>query len=305
MRIVFFGIYKIGVDSLHSMLRCDLDLVAVVTKPSTVTDNQPVAQCAVENGLFLLQPNSPKEEKFNNIIKDLRPDLIVVAGYHKIIPTTILNIPTWGTINLHGSLLPKYRGPCTWKWTIINGETFTGVSVHIMTPQLDNGDLLGQRVIQISDTDTGGSLFEKISVVGAELLTDTIKEIEAGVVEMKPQDENIASYFGYPTEQDAKINWGNDAICIRNLIRGLNPRPGAWTLFNGSTLRIWQATIIIDESSSSPGTIIQCSKDKLVVATATNDLVIDKMSVDEALPTQAHNVVNQMGINCGDRFADQ
>lgn len=304
MRILFFGIYQIGVNALASLIQQSLDIMAVVTKPDTEIEQQPVAIWAIRNGLPVLQALSPKDPEFIAQIQSLHPDLIAVAGYHKLIPKAILDIPSWGTINLHGSLLPRYRGPSTWKWAIMNGETRTGVTVHMMTPELDNGDILAQRAIPISDQDTGGSLFEKISVVGAELLADTIERIEAGTVERRPQDENEASYYGYPTERDACINWKNDAEHVRNLVRGLNPRPGAWSLLSGYRLRIWSASVGTACSSEQPGTIVDSNKDYVEVAASTYNLLISEMSVDGEPRMSLKDLIKQVGINCGDQFSE-
>ena len=303
MRIVFFGIYQIGVNALASLIQQGFDIIAVVTKPDTEIEQQAVATWAIRNDLPVLQPLSPKGPEFLAQIQSLQPDLIAVAGYHKIIPKAILDIPSWGTINLHDSLLPRYRGPNSWKWVIINGETRTGVTVHMMTPRLDNGDILAQRTIPISGEDTGGSLFEKVSIVGAELLVDTVEKIEAGIAEKTPQDESEASYYGYPTDRDTCINWEKDAKDIRNLIRGLNPRPGAWSLFKDHRLRIWSAAVSIECSSQRPGTVIELNKDYVKAATSTHDLLIDEMSVDAEPHSRLEHLIKQVDMNCGDRFA--
>jgi len=302
VRIVFFGIYQIGVLALDRLNRGGLDIVAVVTKPGSDVEHQPVALYATENGLTFMEPHSPGEPGFIAAIEALKPDLIVVAGYHKIIPKAILDIPAGGTINLHGSLLPRYRGPCTWKWAIMNGEAATGVTVHIMTPQLDNGDILGQRVIPILDTDTGGSLVEKISVTGAELLFDTIAGIQAGTVERTPQDEDLASYYGYPSEQDTRIHWERGAEQIRNLIRGLTPGQGAWTMFNGKRVHIVQAELSDRQSTDAPGAIVDRSQSRFTVATSTCDLIVNGISLNGYFPTPVSQLFKLQGTDSGTRF---
>lgn len=302
MRIVFFGIYQIGVHSLRGMIRSGFDVVAVVTKPGSDTDRQPVAQYARENSLVCMEPQSPKDPAFIAGIEALKPDLIVVAGYHKIIPAALLDITTWGTINLHGSLLPRYRGPCTWKWAIMNGETSTGVTVHIMTPQLDTGDILGQRVIPILGTDTGGSLFEKISITGAELLVDTINRILSGTVVRRPQDETLASYYGYPSEQDTRIQWEHGAEKISNLIRGLSPGQGAWSTLNGIKVHMFKSEVSDHLSTDTPGKIVAQSRKHLTVATSSHDLIIHEISLNVYSPTPVTQLFKLLDTDVEARF---
>ena len=174
MRVVFFGIYDIGEAALAELLRRGTRPAAVVTKPAGGGQRQRVAVMAEAVGIPWLEPETPRDPAFVERLAALAPELITVAGYHKIIPKSVLDLPGHGTLNLHGSLLPRYRGPCTWKWAIMNGEESTGVTVHVITPELDNGDLLGQRAIPIRADHTGATLFAEISRVGAELLADTV-----------------------------------------------------------------------------------------------------------------------------------
>ena len=278
MRIVFFGIYDIGVRSLTSLLSRKQNIVAVVTKPDSAVERQPVADCATAQGLTLFQPESPKQDDFVREITSLRPDLMIVAGYHKVIPGRVLSVPAWGTINLHGSLLPKYRGPCPWKHAIANGEETTGVTVHIMTTELDRGDVLAQRRIPIDEDDTGASLFAKISDVGARVLTEVVDQIQSGEVTKTPQVEESATYQGYPSEEETRIDWHAGAEKVRNLARGMYPSPRAWTVIKGLRIKVGKVFLTPQASNLDPGTIVQVHPDRLQVATSTSDVIISELT---------------------------
>ncbi len=281
MRVLLFGIYKVGSEALQSLIRRRVNLVGVVTK-SDSKEEQPVATVARDNQLPLLMPDSPSEEDFLQQISLLSPDLIAVSGYHKIIPQTVLSLPRLGVVNMHASLLPAYRGPSPWKWAIINGEVKTGVTVHLMSRKLDAGDILAQEEIAIEDTDTGGSLFEKLCPVGAELLARMIEAISDRPPIGTPQDERRASYYPAPSEADARIRWRSSARDIHNLVRGLHPRPGAWTSFQGVRLGIERTWIEASTASHEPGTIIDVSADTLKVATGNGVIRIQQT---EPLPS--------------------
>ncbi len=276
MRILFFGIYKIGRDSLVALCNNGWHPVAVVTKPD-IDEGQPVAIAAEALGLRVLKPRSPKEPDFEKVVTELRPDLCLVAGYHKIIPATILKIPKHGTLNLHGSLLPAYRGPCTWKWAIVNGEKETGVTVHYMEPTLDSGDIVSQAVVPIRVDDTGGSLFSRLSSVGAGLLTNVVGDLVAGKVVRIPQDESLATYYGYPTEADCRICWSDPTRRILDQVRGFNPSPGAWSSCRGKRIRIWEGQMVrIQQLTGKPGTVL--SGDQPFVLVETGDGVLKVVS---------------------------
>lgn len=266
MRVLLFGIYKVGSEALQSLIRRRMNVVGVVTK-SDSKEEQPVATVARHHQLPLLMPDSPSEEGFLRQVTLLSPDLIAVSGYHKIIPQAVLSIPRLGVVNMHASLLPAYRGPSPWKWAIINGEVKTGVTVHLMSRKVDAGDILAQEEIAIEDTDTGESLFEKLCPLGAELLARTIEAISLQPPIGTPQDERLASYYAAPTEANARIRWRSSARDIHNLVRGLHPRPGAWTSFRGVRFGIQTSWIEVSTESREPGTIVDVSGDSLKVAT--------------------------------------
>ena len=302
MRLLFFGIYDIGVRALAALCHRGKKIVAVVTKPDAAAERQPVAAWAAHRGFAVLQPSSPKTADFLAEIRRLRPDLIVVAGYHKVIPPAILELPARGVINVHGSLLPKYRGPCTWKWAIVNGESQTGVTIHAMTAELDRGDILAQRSISIAPDDTGGSLFQKICEAGGDLLGETIDAIERQQIVPRLQDESEATYYGNFTEEDARICWRSRAERIRDLIRGLNPRPTAWSTVERQRVNVGVLAVTDRLSTRPPGEVVECSPSCLHIATGSRDVALLDIGVD-GLPMEPWQTAHRrLDIRCGASF---
>jgi methionyl-tRNA formyltransferase len=274
MRIGFFGIYSFGVRALNTLLATHHAITWIVTKPSSAGDAQPVAAFASTYGPPVLQPRARELSDIAPTLAIAKPDLIVVAGYHQIIPDSILMIPPRGAINVHGSLLPAYRGPCPWKHQIARGERSGGVTIHYMTSELDKGPIVSQRPVRITDDDTGGSLYEKVAQASAELLADTLPALEQGNARAEWPDETSTSYFGYPTELDAQIPWDASAVRIRNIIRGMFPRPRAWTRFGDTRIVIGGSSLVGSRSTLPPGTVVSVASDSWIVATGTEDIAI-------------------------------
>lgn len=280
MRIVFFGIYALGSRALQELLKRRSEIALVVSKPETAEDRQPVVELARDHALPFVTPTLLDTEEFRQAVVEATPDLIAVAGYHKKIPASILAIPKLGTINLHGSLLPRYRGPCPWKHMIIHGEREAGVTVHRMTEKLDKGAILKQRSITISETETGGSLFEKIADVGAGVLADTIDEVVAGTVRSLEQDESLASYQSAPEDAQCRIDWQCSAETVSLLVRGLNPRPGAWSSLGDRRYRILKLAFTGRRSEKPPGVVCSANSRSLTVATSNFDVALEQVSRD-------------------------
>lgn len=280
LRVVFFGIHQIGVEALNSLLDTDCLIEAVVTKPGTAEYPQQVEQVAVNHGLSVHAPMSPKDPSLQQTLEGLRPDLIVVGGYHRVLPKELLDIPPLGAINLHASLLPGYRGPVPWKWAIMHGLKETGISVHRMVPKLDSGAILATCKVDIAPDDTGGSLFARLSRVGGQLLAETVARIDEDMLEGVPQDELFASYYSYPDEQQARVDWSQDPEKIRNLIRALDPSPGAWSLCHGKKYRLFGASRTSSRSGAAPGQVVALQEKGVVVATSGGDLLIERLVGD-------------------------
>lgn len=301
LRVVFFGIHQIGVEALTCLLGSDCRIETVVTKPGTADFPQRVEQAAMEHGLSVHTPTSPKDPFLQQTLKTLCPDLIVVGGYHRILPKELLDIPTLGAINLHASLLPAYRGPVPWKWVIMHGLKETGMTVHRMLPTLDSGDILAACKVAISLDDTGGSLFARLSQEGGRLLAETVEKLADGKLEGVPQNELAASYFSYPDDQQTRVDWGQDPEKIRDLIRALDPSPGAWSLCRGTRYRFFGARWANSRSGDAAGGIVALHDGGVVVATSGGDLLIERAVCNrEALVADGGGVGN---LRPGDVFA--
>ncbi len=279
-RILLFGIYELGFRSLEALLARNMNVVGVVTKPEGLLEAQPITRLARETGLPVLAPESPRDAGFLRQVRLLRPDLIAVAGYHKILPGSLLRLPPAGVINVHGSLLPRYRGPSPWKWAILSGETKSGATVQRMEEELDRGDILSQRELPIDPQDTGETLFLRISALAGPLLAETVEGLFAGTIVPRRQDEQRASYQGYPGDEDARICWEWNAERIRNQIRGLCPRPGAWTQYGRKRVRIRKAALAGGPMGQVPGMILGRTEDSLLVSTGQGNLSVSSMSIE-------------------------
>jgi len=298
-RIVLIGIYQLGARSLEALLARGLDVVGVVTKPDLRVEEEPLTLLARSRGIPVFLPSRPGEAGFVEQIRGLCPDLLVVTGYHKVLPETLLSIPPRGVLNLHGSLLPRHRGPVPWKWAILKGESVGGVTVQLMSAELDRGPLLAQESCPIAPDDTGETLFAKLCLLAGPLLARTLPAYLDGRLTPAPQDERQATYEGYPTDDDARISWEWEAERIRNLIRGLSPRPGAWTSFRGVNLRVRKAVRAVDSVSRNPGLILHQSDGALVVATGEGNLLLSELSVDGETENLESTRLRLLGLTPG------
>jgi methionyl-tRNA formyltransferase len=283
MKIVFMGTPEFAVPSLK-MLADKYNVMAVLTQPDRPKGRgkklafSPVKEAAVEMGIKVYQPLKLKSDpEVINAIKEIEPDFIIVVAFGQILPKEVLDIPKYGCINLHASLLPKYRGAAPINWCIINGEKVSGNTTMLMDVGLDTGDMLLKSQYEISDTMTYGELHDILMVDGAELLYRTIEDIVAKKVELIKQDNNQSCYASMLSKETGKIQWNKSAISIRDLIRGLNPWPVAYTLYNGENMKIFKASLIEEESKKDPGSIISVDKKGIRVATGEGILLVEEI----------------------------
>jgi methionyl-tRNA formyltransferase len=289
LRIFFVGIYGLGARALEALLQREFRVVGLLTKPDPGEGQRELLDLAAREDLPVFMPASPDERGLAGKIRALKPDLLTVAGYHRRIPQVLLQLAPLGTINTHLSLLPRYRGPCPWKWALLHGERTTGVTIHGMTSVLDRGPILAQRSCPIREEDTAESLFQRLSELGAVALADTLAALEIGAVCLREQDEQSATYFGSPTDADAQIRWDRPAWEIRNLVRGLHPRPGAWTLLGNQRIRISSATAFEEiRPPSPPGTVVGLNGGLPTVVTGRGLLRIDGFRLENPLSNLHH-----------------
>lgn len=277
------GTAKLSCDSLRVLIESpDTQVVAVVTQPDRPKGRElklqpsPVKELALKAKLQVLQPERARDEAFLGVLRDLRPDLIAVAAYGQILPKSILDLPRFGCLNVHTSLLPRYRGAAPIQWAILNGDTETGVTIMKMDAGLDTGDILTQAKTPINPEDTSETLHGRLAALGAELLLQTIPDYVAGRIPSQPQPADGVSHAPKIKKQDGHIDWTQPARAIWNRVRGLVPWPGAFTYLSGQTqpllLKIWQAQVV--EHVGPAGEILQADKSGIVVGCGRDALRI-------------------------------
>lgn len=261
------------------------EVVLAVTQPDkpkgrgNVMQPPPVKEVALSHGTKVFQPKRVREPENVAVLREAQPDVIVVAAFGQILTSDILNLPKYGCINVHASLLPKYRGASPIQSAILAGETESGVTIMRMDEGIDTGDMIAQQAVPLSPEETGGSLFEKLSVLGATLLCDTLEEIGRGTATYTPQDHTKATQTVKLTKALGAIDWKQSAVTIERLVRGLSPWPGTYTTLNGKTLKIWKAALTDGVTSGEAGTV-QIAKDRLFVATGDGVLEIKELQLE-------------------------
>lgn len=287
LKIIFMGTPEFALPSLDMLVKEGHEILAVVCQPDKPKGRgnkltpPPVKEYAVKKGIKVLQPEKVKTQAFIDEIRELKPDLLVTAAYGKILPKDVLDIPPYGCINVHGSLLPHYRGAAPYQWAIINGEKKTGITSMFTDVGMDTGDMLLKKEIEITEDMTAGELHDKLSVLGAEVLKETIEKLEKGTLERIPQSHEEATNAPMIQKETGRIDWTRTAEQIHNLVRGTNPWPGAYTFYKGGRMRIWKSCVIPGEAAGrTPGTICSVTKDGIVVAAGKGLLNIVEVQFD-------------------------
>ena len=283
MRVIFMGTPDFAVPSLEALLTKH-EVVLVVTQPDKPKGRgkkmvpTPVKACALEHGIPVLQPEKVKEPEFVEQLRSYEPDLIAVTAFGQILSEPILEMPKYGCINVHGSLLPKYRGAAPMQWSIIDGEKVTGITTMYMAKGLDSGDMLLKAEVEITDEDTFATIHDKMAVTGANLLLDTLDQLEAGTLERIPQDHDAATYAPMITKETGHIDWSKNRQDIINLIRGLNPVPAAYTIYEEEVLKIFGAVISdVQADDAANGEIVAVVKKGFVVKCGDGCLLITEV----------------------------
>ena len=275
------GTPEFAVPSLEMLLKHH-EVVAVVTQPDKPKGRgkklmfSPVKEKALQAGIEVLQPEKVKEKEFIEILKNYHADFIAVTAFGQILPEEILNMPKYGCINVHGSLLPKYRGAAPLQWAVINGEKETGVTTMYMAKGMDTGDMLLKEKIEVSSQDTYGSIHDKLCVIGAELLLKTIEGLEKGTLQRIPQQEEQATYASMLTKESGHIDWSKKCDEIICLIHGLDPVPTAYTIYEGEVLKVWQAEKI-QQPTGKIGEITAITKKGFVVTAGDGSILVTEV----------------------------
>ncbi len=278
MKIIFMGTPDFSIPSLNTVLSLPHELVSVVTRPDRKVGRKriltapPVKKWALEHGVNVIQPENLKEPSFLNKLKLLKPDLLVVVAF-VLLPKEVLEIPKWGAINLHASLLPKYRGAAPIHWAIANGEKETGITIFKLDEKMDTGNIIIQKPYKIQENEQANTVSDNLMHMGAELLATAIEKIDKGNVVLTKQDSSLATPAPKVKKEDGLINWEMPAIQIHNRVRGFIIYPGSFTtLTNNRKLKLIRTEVINKTSNESPGTIINIS-DKGIDVNTGNGLI--------------------------------
>ena len=281
MRLVFMGTPDFAATSLEALLKSDDSVVGVVTQPDRpkgrgqILTPSPVKLLAQRQQIPLLQPLKMKDPEFLQALAGWKPDLIAVAAFGRILTPTILSLPSLGCINVHGSLLPKYRGAGPIQWAIINGETETGITTMLMDEGMDTGAMLLQEAIPITSTDTADTLASRLAELGGRLLVETITRLKADALAPQPQDASQATFAPLLKKEDGVIDWALPATALANRVRGLSPWPGAYTtVAGGDRWTIWRALALPGPVTKPPGAIIAVTTEAIHVATGDGVLAV-------------------------------
>lgn len=285
MRLVFMGTPDFAVPTLESLIKGGHEVIAAVTQPDKPKGRgkavlmTPVKEKALEYGIPVYQPVKAREPEFVALLEEMKPDAIVVVAFGQLLPKEILDIPKYGCINVHASLLPKYRGAAPIQWAVIDGEAVSGVTTMLMDEGLDTGDMLEKVEYTLAPDETGGSLFDRLSALGGELILSTLEKVENGTITRTPQGEATTAYAKMLQKSMGKIDWSMEAEKIERLIRGLNPWPSAYTSLNGKTVKIWAANVEEGTVTGHPGQVT-VTKDKLIAETGKNFLSITELQLE-------------------------
>lgn len=295
MRIVYMGTPDIASAILKDLINSKHEIIGVVTQPDKPKGRggkvllTPVKEVALEHNIPVYQPIKLKEEGFQEVLKELNPDIIVVAAFGQILPKSVLELPKHGCINVHASLLPKYRGSAPIQWAIIDGEEKTGVTIMHMDAGIDTGDMIMKDEVVLDKKETAGTLFDKLAVCGGALLLKALEAIEDGSAPREKQDDSKANYVKVLTKEFGHIDFSKSAVEIERLIRGLNPWPSAYGFLDGKTLKIWDADVVLEELSGEVGEIVGLTKDSILVKTGKDLLAIKELQLEgkKRMPSDA------------------
>ena len=308
LRLLFMGTSEFAVPSLAILVRNGYMIVGVVTQPDRqrgrgkMVQPSPVRIFAKENHLSVIQVEHVRDKEFLSIFGDLSPDMVVLAAFGQILPREIIEAPEKGCINVHPSLLPKYRGAAPINWALIQGEEKTGVSIMLMDEGLDAGDILLQEETMIGSEETFGELHDRLSEMGAELLLKTIGMIVKGAVRRIPQDASFATYARRLNKEDGRIHWEANVGDIANLIRGLSPSPGAYTFLEGKKLKIFAARKEEAPVTESAGKIGRETKRGLPVAAKNGYIYLHDVQLENRKRMSVHDFLRGYRITPGSTF---
>lgn len=303
IRTVFMGTPDFALATFEGLIEAGLDVVGVYTQPDRPKGRgkkmaaPPVKELAMKHGIPVFQPRRLRDEQAVAELAELKPDLIVVVAYGQILPQSVLDLPQYGCINVHASLLPRHRGAAPINKAIIDGDETTGVTTMMMDIGLDTGDMLVKRSLPISSSETAGQLHDRLALLGREAMAETLARLCAGTLDAEVQDDSLSTYAPMMKKEDGCIDWSQNALTIHNLVRGLDPWPAAYTTLDGKTLKIAD-TAVCDEQGQ-PGTILRADGDGVVVACGQGALMINGLQLPGKKRLSAADFVRGRSLTIG------
>ncbi len=306
MKVIFMGTPDFAVGTLEALIEAGHEIVLVVTQPDKPKGRggkmqyTPVKEVAVAHDIPVYQPKKVKEQECVEKLRAYQADVCVVVAFGQILPKEILEMTPYGCINVHASLLPKYRGAAPIQWAVIDGEEVSGVTTMQMDEGLDTGDIILKAQVPLDEKETGGSLFDRLAAEGAALCVKTLKALEDHTATWTPQGDSTTSYAKMLTKDLGNIDWSQAAVSIERLVRGLNPWPSAYTNWQGKTMKIWEAEVSAKEGESLPGTVIQVDKDGFYVQTGQGSLKIKALQIPGKKRMDAAAFLLGYQVNVGD-----
>jgi methionyl-tRNA formyltransferase len=307
LKIIFAGTPHFAEKALEALLQKQVEVVAVLTQPDRPSGRgmqlkpSPVKQLAEQNGLPVLQPVSLKNAEIQQQLSAYQADLMIVAAYGLILPQVVLQIPRLGCLNIHASLLPRWRGAAPIQRAILAGDTETGITIMQMDVGLDTGDMLLKKSCPIGQKDTADTLHDKLAELGADAISEALDLLEQGKLNAVPQDNQLATYAAKLTKDEAQLDWTRAAAELERMVRGYNPFPGASSFINDTQIRIWQASLS-EGMSGEPGEILAVDKNTLVVACGNGALSLEVMQRPNAKALPAAQFLQGFHLKAGDRF---
>lgn len=319
MKVLFMGTPDFAVSTLKTLIDSKHEVIGVVTQPdkpkgrSGKLQLSPVKETALQAGIEVYQPVKVKDESFVEELKHINPDVIIVVAFGQILSKAILDIPKYGCINIHASLLPKLRGAAPIQWSVIDGDKESGVTIMQMDEGLDTGDMLLSKRYVLDEKETGGSLFDKLAAFGGPMILDVLDMAENGTLKPIKQGENF-TYAKMLNKATGKIDFNNTAISIERLIRGLNPWPSAYAFIHGKMLKIWEADVIskeaahdynIADDNAEVGMIVHIDKDKIIVKTGKDYLAVKAVQLEGKKRMDTGSFLRGYKIEKGDRLMSE
>lgn len=308
MKIVFMGTPDFARGALEALIAAGHEITAVVTQPDKAKGRSkelqypPVKECALAHNIPVMQPVRIKTLEAISELRKFEADVFVVAAFGQILSQEILDMPRYGSLNIHGSLLPKYRGASPIQQVIINGEAETGVTIMQMDAGIDTGDMLYKRSIEIEDTDTFETLHDKLMVLGGEAIVEALELLEAGALVPEKQEDALSCHASLITKEMGNIDFQKSALEINRLVRGLNPWPSAYTFYKGKQLKVWETIVEENTVSQEPGTVTEVTKNTIKVACKEGTLCIMSLQLEGKKRMNTHDFLLGVKVQAGEKF---